>query len=96
MIELTDGRQIDHGNSGTGVRLVMGAMATTDITATFTGDASLRGRPMARITDPLALFGAEARGRRGGMLPLTLTGAANPMPVQYTAPEHMQQGSALV
>ena len=53
---------IDHGNSGTGVRLVMGAMATTDITATFTGDASLRGRPMGRITEPLALFGAEARG----------------------------------
>jgi 3-phosphoshikimate 1-carboxyvinyltransferase len=77
---------IDHGNSGTGVRLVMGAMATTDITATFTGDASLRGRPMARITDPLALFGAEARGRRGGMLPLTLSGAPNPMPVQYTTP----------
>ncbi len=77
---------IDHGNSGTGVRLVMGAMATTDITATFTGDASLRGRPMGRITDPLALFGAEARGRRGGRLPITLTGAANPMPVQYTTP----------
>ena len=57
---------IDHGNSGTGVRLVMGAMATTDVTATFTGDASLRGRPMGRITEPLALFGAEARGRRGG------------------------------
>ena len=77
---------IDHGNSGTGVRLVMGAMATTDITATFTGDASLRSRPMGRITDPLALFGAEARGRRGGLLPITLTGAANPMPVQYTTP----------
>jgi 3-phosphoshikimate 1-carboxyvinyltransferase len=77
---------LDHGNSGTGVRLVMGAMATTDITATFTGDASLRGRPMGRITDPLALFGAEARGRRGGMLPITLTGASNPMPVQYTTP----------
>ncbi len=77
---------IDHGNSGTGVRLVMGAMATTDITATFTGDASLRGRPMGRITGPLALFGAEARGRRGGRLPITLTGAANPMPVQYTTP----------
>ena len=72
---------IDHGNAGTGVRLVMGAMATTDITATFTGDASLRGRPMGRITDPLALFGAEARGRRGGRLPITLTGAANPTPV---------------
>ena len=77
---------IDHGNSGTGVRLVMGAMATTDITATFTGDASLRGRPMGRITDPLALFGAEARGRRGGKLPITLTGAANPLPVHYTTP----------
>ena len=77
---------IDYGNSGTGVRLVMGAMATTDITATFTGDASLRGRPMGRVTDPLALFGAEARGRRGGRLPITLTGAANPLPVQYTTP----------
>ena len=77
---------IDHGNSGTGVRLVMGAMATNDITATFTGDASLRGRPMGRITDPLALFGAEARGRRGGKLPITLTGAANPLPVHYTTP----------
>jgi 3-phosphoshikimate 1-carboxyvinyltransferase len=77
---------IDHGNSGTGVRLVMGAMATTDISATFTGDASLRGRPMGRITDPLALFGAEARGRRGGRLPITLSGAANPLPVHYTTP----------
>ena len=77
---------IDCGNSGTGVRLVMGAMATTDITATFTGDASLRGRPMGRVTDPLALFGAEARGRRGGRLPITLIGAANPLPVQYTTP----------
>lgn len=77
---------IDHGNSGTGVRLVMGAMATTDITATFTGDASLRSRPMGRITDPLALFGCEARGRRGGRLPITLTGAANPMPIHYATP----------
>ncbi|MGP1358980.1 3-phosphoshikimate 1-carboxyvinyltransferase, partial [Roseicyclus sp.] len=51
---------IDCGNSGTGVRLIMGAMATTPITATFTGDASLRKRPMARVTDPLALFGTEA------------------------------------
>ena len=39
---------IDCGNSGTGVRLIMGAMATTPISATFTGDASLRSRPMAR------------------------------------------------
>jgi 3-phosphoshikimate 1-carboxyvinyltransferase len=77
---------IDCGNSGTGVRLIMGAMATTDITATFTGDASLRARPMGRITDPLALFGATAHGRRGGRLPLTLTGAADPLPARYTTP----------
>ncbi|MEO1678954.1 MAG: 3-phosphoshikimate 1-carboxyvinyltransferase [Pseudomonadota bacterium] len=77
---------IDCGNSGTGVRLIMGAMATTPITATFTGDASLRSRPMGRITGPLALFGAEARGRQGGRLPLTLTGAADAVPVDYTTP----------
>ena len=48
---------IDCGNSGTGVRLIMGAMATCPIAATFTGDASLNGRPMGRVTDPLELFG---------------------------------------
>jgi len=77
---------IDCGNSGTGVRLVMGAMATTPVSACFTGDASLRGRPMGRITEPLALFGAEARGRSGGRLPLVLTGAEHPMPVRYALP----------
>jgi 3-phosphoshikimate 1-carboxyvinyltransferase len=66
---------IDCGNSGTGVRLIMGAMATTPITATFTGDASLNGRPMARVTDPLALFGTQAVGRAGGRLPMTIVGA---------------------
>ena len=77
---------IDCGNSGTGVRLIMGAMATTAITATFTGDASLRKRPMGRVTDPLSLFGAQAYGRRGGRLPMTLTGARDPMPVRYALP----------
>lgn len=77
---------IDCGNSGTGVRLVMGAMATSPIAATFTGDASLRSRPMARVTDPLALFGARAFGRSGGRLPMTVIGAASPVPVDYTVP----------
>ncbi len=77
---------IDCGNSGTGVRLIMGAMATTDIAATFTGDASLNKRPMGRVTEPLALFGAQAFGRRGGRLPLTLIGAAQPLPVRYALP----------
>ncbi|MGC9368986.1 MAG: 3-phosphoshikimate 1-carboxyvinyltransferase [Paracoccaceae bacterium] len=77
---------IDCGNSGTGVRLIMGAMATSPITATFTGDASLRSRPMGRVTDPLALFGARAYGRSGGRLPMTVVGAAEPVPVRYTVP----------
>ncbi len=77
---------IDCGNSGTGVRLIMGAMATSPISATFTGDASLNGRPMGRITDPLALFGTQACGRQGGQLPMTLIGAADPVPVRYTVP----------
>ena len=77
---------IDCGNSGTGVRLIMGAMATSPITATFTGDASLNGRPMARVTDPLALFGTQAVGREGGRLPMTIVGAADPVPVRYVVP----------
>ncbi|GGE39809.1 3-phosphoshikimate 1-carboxyvinyltransferase [Actibacterium pelagium] len=77
---------IDCGNSGTGVRLIMGCMATSDITATFTGDASLRSRPMGRITDPVALFGAQSYGRKGGRLPMTIVGAADPVAVRYTVP----------
>ncbi|MDP5218631.1 3-phosphoshikimate 1-carboxyvinyltransferase [Ruegeria sp. 2205SS24-7] len=77
---------VDCGNSGTGVRLIMGAMATCPISVTFTGDASLNGRPMARVTDPLALFGTQAVGRAGGRLPMTLVGAADPIPVRYEVP----------
>lgn len=77
---------IDCGNSGTGVRLIMGCMATSPISATFTGDASLNGRPMARVTDPLALFGTQSVGRLGGRLPMTIVGAAEPVPVRYVVP----------
>ncbi|MBY6068694.1 3-phosphoshikimate 1-carboxyvinyltransferase [Leisingera aquaemixtae] len=77
---------IDCGNSGTGVRLIMGVMATSPITATFTGDASLNKRPMARVTDPLALFGTQSVGRSGGRLPMTIVGAADPVPARYVVP----------
>lgn len=77
---------IDCGNSGTGVRLIMGTMATTPMTVTFTGDASLRKRPMGRVTDPLSLFGTQAYGRKGGRLPMTVVGAAHPVPVRYALP----------
>jgi 3-phosphoshikimate 1-carboxyvinyltransferase len=77
---------LDFGNSGTGVRLAMGAVATTPIAVTFTGDASLCRRPMGRVLDPLARFGAVSMGRAGGRLPLTLTGAERAMPVTYVSP----------
>ncbi|OWY18605.1 3-phosphoshikimate 1-carboxyvinyltransferase [Thioclava sp. JM3] len=77
---------IDCGNSGTGVRLIMGAMATSPIVATFTGDGSLRKRPMGRVTDPIRLFGAQAFGRHGGRLPMTILGAPSPAPVRYATP----------
>ena len=77
---------IDCGNSGTGVRLIMGAMSTSDVTATFTGDASLNKRPMARITEPLNLFGAKTFSRRDGKLPITVVGSEAPIPITYQTP----------
>ena len=77
---------IDCGNSGTGVRLIMGAMASTPISATFTGDASLNKRPMGRVTDPIQVLGARAYGRSGGRLPMTIIGAADPVAPRYTVP----------
>jgi 3-phosphoshikimate 1-carboxyvinyltransferase len=65
---------LDFGNSGTGVRLAMGAAAGFPIAATFTGDSSLRRRPMGRITAPLGEMGARHLSRDGGRLPLTLHG----------------------
>src|SRR4051794_32415637 len=78
---------LDFGNSGTGCRLVMGAVAGCPISAVFDGDASLRSRPMRRILDPLELMGAKAgETKEGGRLPLTLHGARNPVPILYRTP----------
>ncbi len=77
---------LDFGNSGTGVRLAMGLMATTPLTARCVGDASLSKRPMGRVTEPLAQFGTRFETAGGGRLPLTLMGARNPVPVTYRLP----------
>lgn len=78
---------LDFGNSGTGCRLAMGAVAGCPITATFDGDASLRSRPMRRILDPLELMGARAQdSAAGGKLPLAIAGARNPVPIVYRTP----------
>jgi 3-phosphoshikimate 1-carboxyvinyltransferase len=74
---------LDFGNSGTGSRLVMGAMATTPISAVFTGDASLRRRPMKRVLEPLTKFGATYEAGEGGLMPVTLHGAAIPICIDY-------------
>jgi 3-phosphoshikimate 1-carboxyvinyltransferase len=78
---------LDFGNSGTGCRLVMGAVAGCPIMAVFDGDASLRGRPMRRVLDPLELMGARVgTSGEGGRLPLTLDGARDPLPILYRTP----------
>jgi 3-phosphoshikimate 1-carboxyvinyltransferase len=78
---------LDFGNSGTGCRLVMGAVGGCPITATFDGDASLRKRPMRRVLDPLERIGARALAAAGdGRLPLTLRGARDPIPIVYQPP----------
>jgi 3-phosphoshikimate 1-carboxyvinyltransferase len=83
----TPEKPLDFGNSGTGCRLAMGAVAGSPITATFDGDASLRTRPMRRILDPLEQMGARSsNGAEGGRLPLKLEGARDPIPIVYRTP----------
>jgi 3-phosphoshikimate 1-carboxyvinyltransferase len=77
---------LDMGNSGTGARLLLGILATHPLTAVLTGDASLRRRPMARVTEPLSACGAVFIAREGGRLPLTVIGARDPLPLDYRLP----------
>ncbi len=77
---------LDMGNSGTSTRLLMGLVASHAITATFVGDASLSGRPMKRVIDPLAMMGASIEASAGGTLPLMVRGAAPSVPITYRLP----------
>lgn len=77
---------LDMGNSGTGARLLIGLVAGHPLTATFTGDASLSRRPMARITAPLERMGARFQSREGVRLPLTVSGPDLVMPIDYASP----------
>ncbi len=86
---------VDCGNAGTGVRLIMGAAAGFEIAATFTGDASLRGRPMSRVLKPLGEMGASWVCRAGGRLPLSLQGG-NLRRIAYRLPEPSAQVKSAV
>src|SRR5271155_2315458 len=77
---------LDMGNSGTAARLLCGILASHDLFAVMTGDASLRGRPMRRVIDPLTACGARFTAREGGRLPLAVQGARDAMPLDYRVP----------
>ncbi len=77
---------LDMGNSGTAARLLAGILASHPLFAVMTGDASLRRRPMRRVTDPLAQCGARFSSREGGRLPLAIEGARDALPIDYVVP----------
>jgi 3-phosphoshikimate 1-carboxyvinyltransferase len=77
---------LDMGNSGTAARLLLGILAGHPIRCMMTGDASLRSRPMGRVTDPLTAMGARIETRDGGRLPLMIQGADMVLPITYELP----------
>ena len=77
---------LDLGNSGTGVRLILGVAAGNPITSFFSGDESLSRRPMARVLKPLEMMGASFTSRTGGFLPLSCTGPQTLQPIDYSLP----------
>jgi len=77
---------LDMGNSGTSTRLLMGLVGGHNIMAQFMGDASLNKRPMGRVIKPLEKMGAEITAREGGLLPLTLQGPQDVLPITYELP----------
>jgi len=84
-------QDIDCGNAGTGVRLIMGAAAGYETHAQFVGDASLSSRPMARITVPLSQMGAKFSSSNGDRLPMTLTSNGRLKPTDYETPKASAQ-----
>jgi len=77
---------LDMGNSGTAARLLCGILASHDLFAVMTGDASLRNRPMKRVIEPLRACGAVFTARPGDRLPLSIQGARDALPISYTLP----------
>jgi 3-phosphoshikimate 1-carboxyvinyltransferase len=77
---------IDYGNAGTGVRLALGIAGSHAFTTTFTGDPSLRRRPMGRVAEPLRRMGVEILARSGERLPLSVRGPNLAIPIEYRLP----------
>jgi len=83
---LQPSQALDMGNSGTSTRLLLGLLASHAITATLIGDASLSGRPMGRVIEPLSQMGASFTAAPGGKLPLTIEGSQPAVPITYRLP----------
>ncbi|RWE74684.1 MAG: 3-phosphoshikimate 1-carboxyvinyltransferase [Mesorhizobium sp.] len=78
---------LDFGNAGTGSRLTMGLVGTYDMETTFIGDASLSGRPMGRVLDPLRQMGVQVlKAAPGDRMPITLRGPKHAAPITYRVP----------
>ena len=77
---------LDMGNAGTGARLMMGLVSPYNFVSFFTGDESLRSRPMQRVMTPLSQMGARFEARAGGKLPIALHGTSQTLPIEYTLP----------
>jgi 3-phosphoshikimate 1-carboxyvinyltransferase len=74
---------LDMGNSGTAARLLAGLVTPYNFTSFFTGDASLRKRPMGRVFEPIKQFGAKIISRQNGLTPFAIIGAKEAMPIAY-------------
>ncbi len=90
LMEPTD--VLDMGNSGTSARLMAGLVTPYNFTSFFTGDASLRKRPMGRVFEPIKQFGAQIISRQNGLMPFAIVGAKDALPIEYT----MKMASAQV
>lgn len=77
---------LEMGNSGTSTRLLIGLICGHNIKATFTGDASLSGRPMKRVITPLEMMGATFEATDGDKLPLKITGPEDLLSIEYRLP----------
>lgn len=88
---VTPAGEVDCGNAGTGVRLIMGAAAGYNLRATFTGDVSLSARPMARVLDPLSDMGVHYRATQGDRLPIEIISDGKLKPIDFTPPHASAQ-----
>ncbi|MCX7305834.1 MAG: 3-phosphoshikimate 1-carboxyvinyltransferase [Hyphomicrobiales bacterium] len=78
---------LDFGNAGTGSRLTMGLVGPYDMETTFIGDASLSGRPMGRVLEPLRQMGVQVlKAAPGDRMPITLRGPRHAAPISYRVP----------